>query len=1605
MATKTDRILGVLPGTFRPAPPSALHALADAVGSELLLAENALVSIMRAHWVDQADREAPDIDDLARLAALYGLAPRPDEEVEEFREHLKRYVRTFLEGTVTVQGALRVAAEALALRIRDDHEELDAWWRRPRDELVETRARPDDGAAALGLAGAMTTGADARRAELRGTVDLRPHTDLTGASMLRLRIDGGATLEVDLAAGTADPTAVSPAHIVTAIEAVAPGVARQDGGLVVLASLKPAAGGRLEVPAGPQDAAERVLGVAPRAATGSDAVPARVTGAADLSGGVDLSRDRFLRIAVDGDLVAEVDCADPTDPAHTDLDRVREALDAALPGVAAHDGQFLLLTSLTTGATSSVVIQSAAAQDAAGALLGSAPRFGLGRDAARARIAGTRDLFGGVDLRESSVLRIGVDGAAPVPVDCAGTDPERTRPSEIATAVNAALGVTMASHDGRFLTLASPSTGATALLVLDEGPDDAAEPILGLAPRTATGAAATRARVVGSADLSGGVQIAARRVLAVRLDRGPARVVDLLSHASGAAFTSLEEIVAALDAALGAGVAAADGQRLALTSPTPGAAGHVAVEPAEQVLRRRFVTRAAVSDEATFAILGFLDREARGAAAQPARLVGTRDLSRTVDLRGGSHLRLIVDAEPPFDIDVVGAQPRATRLEEIVKAIRDQAPELAGSDGDHLVLTSPTSGADSRVAAVPSLAEDALGVLGLAPGTATGREAVRVALVGTVDLAGGVDLPVGGALKLGVDGAEPVEVALAGEPPHHRTLSELVVAINTTLDAVVATHDGERLRLTAPTLGSAGELVFETPAGVDATAAVVGFPPPRSYSGEDPRPARVRGRDLPPTVDLRTARRLRLAVDGAPAVEVDCGALAAEPEKATPAEILQALNAALPAGVAALEGSAIVLTSPTSGPGGRLALEPAAGGDARAALLGTGELDARGRPPAPASIVGDADLLLPVDLSARSLIRLAIDGEPPFDVDVAGPVPAITVLAEIVEALNRAVPGLAAATDDDRLRLTSPTAGEQSRLAVVPLRTLDVVEYPPRDATVGPAPLRHGEPLSLTCVSVVVASEARVSFSAPQGAWGVGLVDLTTGWQLRLLEVLAPGERADLAVDDALGVTARIAGADGTWRAVAPGRIRTGLGGAQEAVPYSGIRHAARTVDGGTALELSDPLEPAFVLLRAREPSPVGGPIAVEAVAASKLDTAAPAPTGAKVKLVGTLRKTADGHRLDGAGEVELARVLPGHEARLTELEGRIVAIRGPLFRGTPPVLLAQEIAAVYDVRLAAGSVTTESYDGVTIGARQSLGCALSVAVAAGPSALVVARELARAGSLEVARGRSERRLRDCDAGRFDSARFDTARFAGGPCLDRAMFDVSRFTAVPANGFEAVFADAQAPPGPAVDVTLSWTDHRAGAFRVELPSDLPARFGARFDAGRFSLPAGAGERYEDAVMEPEDHPRWLVKLVQDQQGLVRAKHVDAVPLGWAAVSVPLRKPRRLQLGTSSQSARIYLSEAGVDGFISLEARSPGTWGNDISVVARTSGPARFDIEIALEAARFDSAREVVLGGTLPASAEDLVRPSPVGVRQGKAAGVHVGVMRERTAEQPPHIVE
>ncbi len=1429
MATKTERILGYLPLTFQAAAGrSALRAVVGAFGGELLSAENSLAALMRAHWVDHADKGAAEILDLGRLAALYGLAPREDEAVEEFREHLKRFVRTFLEGTVTVRGILRVTSEALGLHL---DEELDAWWDRANDLLISVEPRQDDAARTVfGFGAATAAGRPAQPARVTGLPDLSGGADLREDWILRIGIDGGSVVEINLKAGEGDLAHVPLDHLKAKIDAVLGlGVASHDGRFLTLASPTSGPGSRLELVEGSRDAAGPVLGLPPFTVFGTDARPARVIGQVDLSGGANLAHERFLRIEVDGTLLREVDCAGSASaPAATQLGEVCAEINTAFGfTLATHDGKHLSLTSPTSGAGSTLGFQQPAAGDARERLFGPIPSFHVGSDAEPARFTGTRDLSRGIDLSLDSEIQMGIDGGAPVTVVCAGANPSDTRPQEIVLALNTALGGEVVSFDGRFLTVTSPTAGGTGEIAFRPAPSgDATQEIFGLHPRVFRGTAPAPARILGTREIAeSGADVSARHLLGLAINGGARLTIDLRAGIADPGQASLDELRDAINATAGVAVAAHDGRELHLTSPTAGGASRLAIEPLDTVRRRRFVTRATLADEASRALFGFVTRQARGVAPTSARVIGKLDLSHGVDLRVGRFLRIAVDGQTR-DVDCAGARPRATLLEDVVAKINvafgDPKPPIATHDGRRLLLLSPGAGAESRIAFEPPRLGDALdAVLDVEPGTVRGRAATGVRFLGTVQLPDGADLPAGAAVKLGVDGNPPVEIAL---PAGHRGLSEIVLAINLALGADVARHDGTRLSLASPTQGSGSRLDVAVPAGTNVTAALFGIAGPRSYHGTDAEPARVTGtRDLSAGADQRTDRILRLTVDNAPARDLDCAAGAVNLQSVQLPEIVTALNSSLGAEVASQAGGRLVLTSQTPGAAGRITLERHGLGDARRLLFGDVPDATTGEAAQPAVITGEVDLLGPVDLDRRRSLRVAVDGDRPVDVKVAGSLPRQTFLDEVVAALNAEIPGLAAATPDDRLRLTSPTAGEASRLEVVPLRFLEVQEYPPAPAEVT-HPARHGDRWSVVNRGAA-ESGLEIAIRAPHGAAGPGLASLTLGLELRLLAALSAGETARLWTDDAGDPRAEITSAEGTTRQI----------------PADSI-----------------------------------------------------------------------------------------------------------LVRALPP--------------------------------------------RAGTEAAV-----------SLPRGRTEWIYLECAGSRFDQAFFDKARFAGGPCAGPGVFDVSRFVPGPGPD-QAVFA-ADPSPAPEVEVTLRWQSHRPAAFTVNLPADLPARFGGRFNEARFG--AETPETFAGVVTEPPGDERDVKELIneglEDEEGailvrdsrLVRASRVPRVPIGFEGVKMPFRKPQLLRLGTETLPAKLYLTEEGMEGFLEIRAAEAGTWGNEVAVVARPAGPGRWDVTIHFRGARFENARQTVLGAPLPPLAQDLLAPGPIGILQAKAAGVEARVTRDR----------
>jgi hypothetical protein len=1601
MPTKTDRILGYLPGTFRTSPrPAVLYPVVDAFGNELLQAENSLSAVMMSHWVDFADKNAAAIDDLARIASLYGLAPRDDESVEEFREHLKRYVRTFLDGTVTVQGILRITAEVLGLHIQDSNKLLDSWWKRRPPELITVTSRGDDAAELLFGAGAITARATpALPAVIRGD---RPvdGVDLGPQPHLYLTTDMLAAKDVALPGGTA-----ALDEIVEAINnAAGATIARAERPHLALASTTLGGTSSLEILEGANDAALQLLGIAPRVYRGSEASAAVLTSTVDLNGGADLSVQRYVRLSVDGTLFAEVDCADPA-ATLTSLDHIRDAINAALGSpIASHDGHFLTLQSPTKGFRSIVAVERATAQDAAPRIFGKSTALATGQDTQPARATGSRDLSGGVDLSQAASIRLRINGSSQT-ISCAGVDRAHTQTIEIVTAINSAFNARVASPDGTAITITSGIQGAAGEVAFETPPQgDATEIIFGIRPRAARGAAETTAHIAGSPDLSQGVSLMALRHLSLAVDGGGPVDIDLQNGPADPQKAKLQEIAATINQATVAGVASDDGTHLQLTSPTPGPAGSLEIVPLETTSRRRFVTRAAITDEAAQAVLGFVSAEADGTSGASAQLIGDTDLSFGVDLREKRYLNVSVDGQPAVEFDCAGTRPRATLLKDVVDKINIalKAP-IATTDARHLILTSPTVGAGSHIDLLPPRTPDALPtLLGVTPGTVRGQDATCVIFTGLVDLSNGLDLPANAAIKISIDGSAAQEITIGDAASAHKSLSDIAGAINQAMGSIVSPIGGNRLVLNSSTKGTGSKIEFLAPTGSDATALVFGITAPRSYHGDPEQPARVTGtQNLAGTVSLATSRFLRVSVDGAPTVEIDCASESADPASAKLEDVFKAINKALQEDVASAAGNRLVLTSPTSGFSSLISLEPFSGGDARQSLLGNAGPLAQGKDAAPAAITGTKALDGDLDLGQRRLLRIAINGAPPQDIDIAGKFPAQTTLSEVIGAINRVVPGMASITDDDHLRLVAPKTQAATHLSIRPLRFLEAIEYLPTTISNPPVQLACGGQWSVVNKGAAPGC-AEIDLLAPLGTVSPGLINLTAEQSLRLLTHLGAGETALIRRCSRRGLRVWITSPDGTSRDVPGSQLLAGPIGSQAIVPFTGswnLPGPSRT------LQLNNPESSNVVIVRARLELDAGDiAVEVEEVDLSTLPTPTGTPDSSLQRLLGRVRIANNIASLVDALEHPIVRLRPGPGVDLAAHKDQVVAVSGPLYSTTPPLLLAQTASQLFDVKVnftpAKGSPVSEAYSAVTIGAEDDSYSLLTQLTGDHPSVpaskLVKAGNFAKASVLQLAQGGSDWLYLDCDDSRYNYAHFNQDYFPNGLGHECGVFNVSHFAYAPPERVAAIFTSAAQPPEPSAELTFRWTIYQPGTFAVNLPVDLPARFGGRFNQTRFANAPASPELYAGAVSEPLSDPNFLTKLVSDRPSdLVTAQVVGpVVPQGFTAMTMPFRKPQFLTLGTESTRACLYLAEAGLDGLIEVRAREPGVWGNQIAVSARLSGPATYDVEISYQGARFENARAIVRGDPPPSSAVELAKPSPIGVLQAKAAGVLAQVTRD-----------
>jgi hypothetical protein len=204
---------------------------------------------------------------------------------------------------------------------------------------------------------------------------------------------------------------------------------------------------------------------------------------------------------------------------------------------------------------------------------------------------------------------------------------------------------------------------------------------------------------------------------------------------------------------------------------------------------------------------------------------------------------------------------------------------------------------------------------------------------------------------------------------------------------------------------------------------------------------------------------------------------------------------------------------------------------------------------------------------------------------------------------------------------------------------------------------------------------------------------------------------------------------------------------------------------------------------------------------------------------------------------------------------------------------------------------------------------------------------------------------------------------------------------------------------PPLELRFRWLQHQPGAFTLNLPADLPERFGGRFDQTRFALGTDEPELFAGVVTEPPGEADYIITRLNAGSTLVKVnpKPVPRVPIGFEAVTVPFRREVQLKGGAADETARIYLAEKDVPGFIEVLARTPGAWGNSITIAARKAGPARFDVTVNYLGARFENARRIASGGDeLPTLSDEFLRPGPVGILHAKAAGVRARVTRDRT---------
>jgi hypothetical protein len=107
---RTLEILKCFPNFFQAIDKDKLlYHVVDSIVSRVKEIENDMIRVMKSHWIKAVE----DIDDLEKIAALYGIEREEYEDINQFRTKIEDIIRLYLAGPGTVPSVIEFIAIAL----------------------------------------------------------------------------------------------------------------------------------------------------------------------------------------------------------------------------------------------------------------------------------------------------------------------------------------------------------------------------------------------------------------------------------------------------------------------------------------------------------------------------------------------------------------------------------------------------------------------------------------------------------------------------------------------------------------------------------------------------------------------------------------------------------------------------------------------------------------------------------------------------------------------------------------------------------------------------------------------------------------------------------------------------------------------------------------------------------------------------------------------------------------------------------------------------------------------------------------------------------------------------------------------------------------------------------------------------------------------------------------------------------------------------------------------------------------------------------------------------------------------------------------------------